>query len=414
MAAKRDMTGIERRTDTRGRERFRPYVTDPHDRNRKVRGSWTYSYAEAKGWRVRALAKLADGVQLKPAKSALPTIRDAGEEWLEGARAGHILSRKREPYAPKTLRGYEQLLRDWLYPALGSIRVDELQRSQVQRLADEIGTLQEGSTTRNAIHALGALYTYLLPRYDDVLHDPTRGVVLPRASAPRERHATPQEMASLLAPLPDGVALPYALAFFAGLRKGEIQALPCDMIDLEGGWIDVRFSLDLQAGFKGPKSGAGERSVPILDGLRPYLVRQLAAVERRFGKIEPSTDERPGTLLLPSARASRWGAQHLGTKWLARAMRAWGWEYAGPPQRGKPLPKWVRSRNDALEPIGLHEGRHSFATALLRAGYDVKQVSEWIGHAQASTTLNIYVHGRGRVRDVSTLAAAMNAYMGGA
>jgi integrase len=50
----------------------------------------------------------------------------------------------------------------------------------------------------------------------------------------------------------------------------------------------------------------------------------------------------------------------------------------------------------------------------VRAGYDVTTVSEWIGHAQASTTLDIYAKRRGRVEDAATLRVAMNRYLAAA
>jgi integrase len=224
---------------------------------------------------------------------------------------------------------------------------------------DGVAMPRAGGTARNIVHALGALYSYLLPRHDEIGHDPTLGIEKPRPSGTRERYAEPAEMEALMDALPHDLVLPYALAFLAGLRHGEIQSLPIDCIDLENGWIDVRYTLDPKAGFKGPKSGAGERSVPIFDSLRPYLVRQLAEI---CGPRVPSSSDQPGTLLLPSARKTRWGAQTLGTPFSVRSRDIWN--------------------ACGLQPIGLHQARHSFATALVRAGYDVKLISEWIGHAQ--------------------------------
>jgi integrase len=210
--------------------------------------------------------------------------------------------RNRAPYAPKTLRGYRQAFRDWITPELGAQRVDQLSRDAVQWFVDAVAAQRSAATTRNTAHALCALYTHLLPRHAQ-LADPTHGLILPRAPEPRQRYADVPEIDALLSALPHELATPYALAFLAGLRHGEIQALPLDCIDLEAGWLDVRFSLDRVAGFKGPKSGAGERPVPIFDGLRPYLTRQVAEVRAIVGTIAASTDDRPGTLLLPSARA---------------------------------------------------------------------------------------------------------------
>ncbi len=39
-----------------------------------------------------------------------------------------------------------------------------------------------------------------------------------------------------------------------------------------------------------------------------------------------------------------------------------------------------------------HKLRHSFASVAITKGADVASVSEFLGHAQVSTTLNMYTH----------------------
>jgi integrase len=363
----RDLTGIQQRTDSKGRERFRGYVKE---RGKNVWGPWG-EYADAKAWRARAIAtKLEGGAVVKPGG---PTILEASAHFLHGIESHTILSRKGIPYAPSTVRDYRHAFRQWINPELGHIPVATLRRSQVQRWVDWAAMQRGGGTTRNVFHALAALYTYLLPRYDE-LNNPTDGVKIPRPSKARERYARPEEMEALLAPLPHHLALPYALAFYAGLRRGEIRALRA--MDVEGQWIHVRRSLDPVAGFGLPKNGT-PRAVPIFTPLEPFIAE---ALRKASGS----------SLLVTTTSPSRFGARDLSHH-ADVCDRYW-----------KPL---------GLQRIGLHEGRHSFATMLVRAGYDIALVSEWVGHGDPATTLRIYVKREGQaVRDIEK----MDTYLMGA
>jgi integrase len=146
-------------------------------------------------------------------------------------------------------------------------------------------------------------------------------------------------------------------------------------MDVEGQWIHVRRSLDPVAGFGLPKNGT-PRTVPIFTPLRPYLVGVA--------------DMDPEALLVATTSPSRFGARDLSHH-AALCDRYW-----------KPL---------GLQRIGLHEGRHSFATMLVRAGYDIALVSEWVGHGDPATTLRIYIKREGQaVQDTEK----MDTYLMGA
>jgi integrase len=54
---------------------------------------------------------------------------------------------------------------------------------------------------------------------------------------------------------------------------------------------------------------------------------------------------------------------------------------------------WVGARDDAgLEGMRFHDLRHGFASALITAGCSVTAVQRALGHASASTTLDVYSH----------------------
>ncbi|WP_295475763.1 tyrosine-type recombinase/integrase, partial [uncultured Subdoligranulum sp.] len=49
-------------------------------------------------------------------------------------------------------------------------------------------------------------------------------------------------------------------------------------------------------------------------------------------------------------------------------------------------------RKNGLRQIRFHDTRHSCASLLLRNGVQMKEIQEWLGHSDISTTANIYAH----------------------
>ena len=61
---------------------------------------------------------------------------------------------------------------------------------------------------------------------------------------------------------------------------------------------------------------------------------------------------------------------------------------------------WLKTRN--------HDLRHSCASLLLANGVPMKQIQEWLGHSDFSTTANIYAH-----LDYSSKLTSADAMLGG-
>jgi integrase len=92
---------------------------------------------------------------------------------------------------------------------------------------------------------------------------------------PRDRIATPAEMAALLAALDPDDALPYALAVYAMGRRAQIQRLRWRDIDLDAA------ALEWGTEDEARKSAAAQRVVPILKPLlAPAASSHVAAVWR--------------------------------------------------------------------------------------------------------------------------------------
>ena len=181
---------------------------------------------------------------------------------------------------------------------------------------------------------------------------------MPAVRGRRERVARPAEAEALLETPPAEQRALWATALYAGLRRGELQALCWHNLDLERGVISVEHSWDRCAGLIEPKSRSGVRRVPIPAALRT----QLLAHRLRRGR--PA-----GGFVFPAADQTR----PFDSAWAtAKARRAW--QAAG------------------LAPIGLHECRHSYAAYAIAAGINPKALSSYMGHSSIIVTLDRYGH----------------------
>lgn len=346
--------GIAERTDKQGRTQYRGTAYDKRA-GRHLRGPWTPTLAEARAWRVDALAALQAGT--RSADRGI-TVREAVDQFLDGIDAGAIRTRSGHAHKPSTTRGYRRELTNRVVPAFGAARLTELALPDVQRWADTLSAeALSASTVRNVVTALRALYAWALPR-GLARANPTAGLRLPTGAKARERIAAPREAAALIAaarPL-DQAAL--GLAVYSGLRLGELLALEWEQVDLDAGTLRVVRAWDHGARrFVAPKSKAGTRTVPIIARLSLLLADHRVL-----------TDHRPG-LLFPGRVAGQ-PISHNGLR--DRLASTW--------------------RADALEPLGFHEARHTFASLMIGAGVNAKALSTYLGHANIATTFDRYGH----------------------
>lgn len=340
---------------------------------RKVRKTFS-SQGAAKAWRSDALRAASRGELRTPTPL---TVRQAAEELLAGMRDGSIPTRSRTSYKPATIRSYAEALRLRIMPALGDARLADVTRADVQELADRL-TAQglAASTVSNQLDPLRVIYRRA-NRRDLVSMDPTKGLELRKPAGRRERIADPDEGTRLLDALPSSERALWGTALYAGLRLGELRALRWSDVDLGARLIRVEHGWDAKEGEQRVKSAAGRRTVPIIARLAPLLAEHKLTTGRDgralvFGAtaempFEPSTVNR-------------------------RALAAWGWKSVRNPEPSGPRRIYARRNDDALDRLGLHEARHSYASMLIASGADAKTVQTLMGHASIAVTYDTYGH----------------------
>lgn len=231
----------------------------------------------SESWRADALTALAKGGLRAPKPT---TVRQAWEAWYQGARAGTVTNRSGDPYKPSALRSYERAMRLRVLPEFGATRLADLRRPDLQEFAD--GLLSDGanpSTIKVTLLPLRAVLRRAVSRAE-IAVNPCDGLELAAVRGRRERIATAAEAEALIAAVPDRDRVVWATAMYAGLRRGEVQALRADDVDLATGVIRVERGWDDQEGEIALKSRAGRRRVPITAALRDFLVEHRMRVER--------------------------------------------------------------------------------------------------------------------------------------
>jgi integrase len=249
---------------------------------------------------------------------------------------------------------------------------------EVQRMVER--WLSEGlspSSVRHHLNPLRIVYRRALA-HEDVAVNPTSNLQLPANRGKRERFATPAEMAALIEALEEDRAL-WATAAYAGLRRGELRALPWSEVDFERSVIRVRWTWDRVAGPKRPKSRAGVRELPMIAPVR----RELLAHRMRSG--------RSSGLVFGPERNRTFDPSTV----MARARRSW--------------------RQAKLRPIGLHECRHTFASLMIAAmaeggSFNPKVLQTLMGHSSITVTYDR--HGRLFAGSEAEAGAALEAYLG--
>jgi integrase len=319
--------------------------------------------------------------------SVLPantTVSDWLEHWMSEVLPG-------DPIKESTRASYIDLTRRYLLPAIGGIRLTELQPADVRVMLANMGKRGlKGNTIRLARTTLNkALKVAMIDGH--INRNVASLVPGPRKDSTPRRTMTPEQVTALLdAADGDQLEALIHLLIATGLRRSEVLGLS---------WRDVELSA----------------TPPTIS-----VVNALTAVKGRLVLGSPKTARTRRKVYIPERTAevlkslkSRQNRERLA------AGRAWaeGWEgsdFVFTTPIGTPLdPSNLRAR---LQPIlttagighwKIHEFRHTAASMMLTGGVPLKEVSEAMGHSSIAITADVYGHLLEPSRATSAVMAAV-------
>ena len=271
---------------------------------------------------------------------------------------------------PNTSSNYRRMVRLYVIPQLGHIRVGQLDRHMVQSFYDDLlhgsGARHKRLSKGSVIYVHCILHSALqdLVQSGQLDSNPARGLRPRHLKSERYEYRiwTHDQMCTFLeVAKEDRLFALWRLLAFTGMRRGEALALKC---------ADMRFA---------------QRQLAIR--------RAFGVSDRELYVTRPKTDaERVIELDAETVKIMR---SHLRRDGLKESSDDWIFTN----RDGRPLtPTSVTKRFGALldktdvPRIRLHDLRHTHASHLILSGANMKAVQERLGHADLMVTLNIYSH----------------------
>jgi len=323
---------------------------------------------DAEALLVRLLHERDTGIDIQPGRITLGQFL---ERWLDDYASHNV--------APRTFERYAGIVRKHLLPALGRIPLSKLRPQHIQAYYSEALRTGRASGRAPGLSARTVLHHHRLlrealqhaVRWQVIALNPTVAAEPPRPSRTEMQVLGAEGVQKLLAACKDpDLYSTIFLAIATGLRRGELLALRWSDVDLNGRSIQVTRTLQYISGrsllFAEPKTDRSRRRVALSEETVTVLSEHRRhQLERRLA-LGPAYED--NGLVFPDPL-------------------------------GHPLPPYRVSqrfatlvRASGLGPLRFHDLRHTSATLLLRAGVHPKVVSERLGHAGVSITLDIYSH----------------------
>lgn len=340
-------TGAYQRKD--GRWETRIYSHNGITGKREYRAFYGLTKEEALQKRLSALAFSFDGGITEI------SVRDLFAEWLQ------VISTR---VKPSTLANYRMKAEKHIIPAFGGIMCHEITTKAVYDFIN--AKINSGLSARyvsDIIILLKSLFKYAKRTYR--ISSPLDGIVVPKPAKREIRLLTAQEQEQLRLYIGMNfslISLGVVLANGMGLRVGEVCGLKWSDIDLEKRILTVRRTVQRVA----VNDGINKTKVMIMPPKSASSAREIPIPDSVFSMLQSNADT-PDHYVLSGASApvEPRKMQYHFAKMLKKAE---------------------------LRAVTFHSLRHRFASRAVEVGFDIKTLSEILGHSKVELTMNLYVH----------------------
>ena len=279
-----------------------------------------------------------------------------------------------------TIARYKDLA-ERIYPAIGHIKLKNLRADHLNTLYTELGKPGQNKRTGGGLSPKTIIEHHRL--ISTVLDQAEKEGLIPfnvanRASLPKVQqkevnYFQPEEVAAIREAL-DTEPIKWKtithLLLITGARRGEVLGLKWDKVDFERGHIhicnSVLYSKDIGIYESTPKTATSDRFVSL-----PHETVLLLQEYRLWQNQE---------------------RLRLGSYYQDQAFVFA--QDTGKPMHPDSVTDWLNkfSKRHGLPHINPHAFRHTMASMLYFNGVDSVSISKRLGHAQVSTTANIYAH----------------------
>ena len=338
------------------------------------RGTLQYKDPETQAW--RQITKVFPDCQYKSeAKIALAewqaemeekaSLRDAGRTVELAIRSYLSNQRSLNKISLVTYQNSLRLAETIIFPMIGKKLFVDLTKADVQDFVNQLAQRGYKPSSSRTIFAIVSKTYKDAFRRDEVIKDPTKGVSLPREIKGQINYLGVDSRRKFLTLMRENNSfyLPSMIAFYTGMRAGEICALQWRDINLATETIRVTKTA------KDYRTDSGKHEVEISNPKTPKSVRTIPLI----GALKE--------ILLKEAKATK----PKGDDYVI------GWR--NPRLLCSSFQKWaIRNEviGEAQKPITMHGLRHTFATIGVQSGMDIKSLSSILGHSSTAMTLDTY------------------------